>query len=1126
MQHMVRRLVCLATVAGLSFGARAAADYDLPDGYIPVSYIESTGAQSVPIGYSPTKDTALEFSFKTLTYNDGDTFFGASWGGSAYLLTEQNNWFQFWLQKDYTKVHGSFKTNTDYVFTVANKTSTMTTAGEDPYVVENLPLNNSYGSLYLFGFSGGHRCKYRFKRMKIWDSAGGTLKRDLVPCIQKSEGGTLTAGVYDLANEKFYPDTIKTTPFKTGELWFEVGDIPQQEYDGVTPCCPEPTVTRQLTGATMQKDVDYELSYENNDRIGTATVTIRGLDKYADATVTRTFMIVEKKFSMRFAQAIPDQVYDEVHAVVPTNMVIVNVETEPPTPLVEGEDYDLQIRDNNRFGTATVVALGKGAYEGQTAVTTFNVVRDPALPPEGYVRLAYLQSNSKQTIDLGFVPDKNTSVSLASFRYVSYSGGIGDCLFAQSFTGSQYLLQDQSNKLVWFGNKGPDVVYAENPVGKDIELSIWANGTTTGGVATVIANGGDPVVTTNLSMNFGTGNLHLFSASGGGNKSSVVFRRLTFEKKGEVFRDFVPCRRLSDNVAGVYDLAHPDSASSFRPNSSGDDFAVAPSFRSTNMSVGAVADAWILRGTPYRPPITVTDVEKGETLTEGTHYKVVWQAEPQTGSGTKTYYVYAVGIGAYNGAYAFTSYKMYLPTFSIAPIPNAMYSAGSPYRPEVTVTDDGSGDRLEEGTDYRLEWPDDSLSGDVTLRVVGIDRYVGFENTTTYRLLLPQTVDEYFDASTAPQSVYAIGKRRIYVFDYTDGGEICVVPKQAMTLGEALIVGGGGAGGTTIGGGGGGGGVLAPKPNKAIAAGTRMSVTVGGGGIIQPEAGGSWLQGRNGDASVLDLGDGDRYRAFGGGGGGPYTGSPRAATDGNPLASGGGFGDENSKPGSTDGVHYSSSQGNPGGNASSTGSGGGGGAGLGQSGGAGAGGLGGNGGMGVTNTITGRPVYGGHPAVYGSGGGGGAGNSCTTPGKGAVNAGAGAAKGSGEQGGNAVNGFGGGGGGGSFSPGTKGGAGGHGRVILSFFVGDTSDKALAVKPLKKTLVYQPMPRVYDPSNPGKVLRQGVDYRYEWRTNNPRATRENPGQGVVIAVGLGDYAGVSADTWYDSFHPDGLLITVR
>lgn len=1112
----------LSVVAGLPLLARA--EYlDLPEGYIPVPYIESTGAQSVPIGYSPTKDTALEFAFTTLTYNDGDTFFGASWGGSAYLLTEQNNKFCFWLQSSYTQVGGAFKSNTDYFFSVTNKTSTMTTAGEDPYVVENLPLNNSYGSLYLFGFSGGHRCKYRFKRMKIWDSAGGTLKRDLVPCIQKSEGGTLTAGVYDLANAKFYPDTIKTTPIKTGDLWFEVGDIPQQEYDGVTPCRPEPTVTRQLTGATMQKNVDYELSYENNDRIGTATVTICGLGKYADATLTRTFTIVEKKFRMQFAQAIPDQIFDEVHAVEPRDFItIIDSEAAVGTPLTEGEDYELEFRDNDGIGTAMVVAHGKNSYEGQTAVTSFNIIHDPELPLDGYVRLKWLRDNGSQMVPINYVPGTTTAVSNFSFRFYKAVGS--QVAFAQGYTGNQYLLQRQKVDSNWtlnfFGSR--TIVYLGDPYGHDLLFSMTPTGDDKG-TATLVMDGGEPIVSAGHGLSSGSSTLNIFSSSGHGNPGYIEFRTMEIWKAGVLQRNLIPCRRLSDHALGLYDLANKVF---YYDSSSPLGFTDGGPVVTTNMSVGAVADAWILRGTPYRPEITVTDVEKGETLTEGTDYKIFWQTEPQTGSGTKTYYVYAVGIGAYYGAYAFTSYKMYLPTFSIAPIPNAMYSAGSPYRPEVTVTDDGSGDRLEEGTDYRLKWPDDSLSGDVTLKVVGINRYVGFENTTTYRLLLPQTVDEYFDASTAPQSAYTIGKRRIYVFDYTDGGEICVVPKQAMTLGEALIVGGGGAGGTCIGGGGGGGGVLSPKPNKAIAAGTRMSVTVGGGGIIQPEDSASWKQGRNGDASVLDLGDGDRYRAFGGGGGGPYTGSPRAATDGNPLASGGGFGDENSKPGSTDGVHYSSSQGNPGGNASSTGSGGGGGAGLGQSGGAGAGGLGGNGGMGVTNTITGRPVYGGYPAVYGSGGGGGAGNSCTTPGKGAVNAGDGSAKGSGKQGGNAVNGFGGGGGGGSYSGPTKGGAGGHGRVILSFFAGDTSGKTLAVEPLTRTLSCEPAPRVYDPSNPTKVLVEGVDFRYRWVTDNPKAKKDAPASASVIAIGMGDYEGVSADTWYDYYLATGTLLRVR
>lgn len=1037
-----RRVCCclFAAVAAVGFAARAA-DYDLPDGYIPVPYIESTGAQSVPIGYSPTKNTALEFAFTTLTYNDGDTFFGASWGGTAYLLTEQNNKFCFWLQSSYTQVGGTFKTNTDYSFTVANGTSTMTTAGEEPYVVENLPLNNSYGSLCLFGFPGsaGHRCKYRFKRMKVWNSAGGTLKRDLVPCIQKGEGGTLTAGVYDLANEEFYTDTIKTTPFKTGELWFEVGDVPPQEYDGITPCCPEPMVTHQLTGAVMQKGVDYELSYENNDRPGTATVTIQGIGKYVDVTVTRTFTMVAKKFRLQFAQAIPDRIFDGVHAVEPREFItIIDGEAEVGTPLTEGEDYELEFRDNDRIGVAKVVARGKNAYEGETAVTLFNIIHDPALPPDGYVRLQSITADGQQTISTGFMPDANTIVTNCLFCYTARPPApIGGCLFGGSFGSEGFILewQEQNGKqsLVWFGSR--QVFCETDPIGHEMEFSIGPAGDGTR-TATLVVDGGERQVFTGLSTKQ-SGALSLFSANGGGNRAAVRFYRTTFMSSSTtVARDFVPALRLADNKVGVYDMAN----SKFYPNEgTSGDFQAGPSLV-TNMVISSVEDVVTEPEHPYRPPVTVTLEGSDEPLTEGVDYRLVW---PETKNGLV--YLYALGIGKYNGAYASTSYRQFI----------------------------------------------------------------------------AEPFDEWLSSTTIPTFTTNIGCRHVYVFDYTDAGKTLLALRQTMTLGDALVVGGGGAGGWTIGGGGGGGGVLQIKCSHPLTAGQGLSLSVGAGGPL--DLGTDWAPGNPGTASSLDVGV-TNYVAFGGGGGGTYKGAPTATGN---LASAGGYGDEATGCVFTDGVHYSSSQGNPGGTGSAKGSGGGGGAGLGQSGGNGVNGLAGNGGEGVLSGICGYPVFQGHRAVYGSGGGGGAGNKCATPGRGGANAGYGSASGSKTQGDNAVNGFGGGGGGGSYSgSGTKGGAGGHGRVILSFFAGDTSGKMLAVEPLEKTLSANPRPRVYDPSDPAKVLRPGVDFRYEWKTNNPRATRENPGQGVVVAVGLGDYEGVSADTWYDYFRPDGFMLMIR
>ena len=66
--------------------------------------------------------------------------------------------------------------------------------------------------------------------------------------------------------------------------------IPQQQYTGL-PLTPAPEVT--LGDQKLKKDVDYSVSYSNNTKAGTATVTVTGINQYT-GVAKGTFEIVGK----------------------------------------------------------------------------------------------------------------------------------------------------------------------------------------------------------------------------------------------------------------------------------------------------------------------------------------------------------------------------------------------------------------------------------------------------------------------------------------------------------------------------------------------------------------------------------------------------------------------------------------------------------------------------------------------------------------------------------------------------------------------------------------------------------------------------------------------------------------
>ena len=70
----------------------------------------------------------------------------------------------------------------------------------------------------------------------------------------------------------------------------EVSEITSSWYYDGSPKRPSPTV--KVNGMTLTRGDDYELSYENNVEIGTATVIVTGVDDYK-GTVTRYFEILD-----------------------------------------------------------------------------------------------------------------------------------------------------------------------------------------------------------------------------------------------------------------------------------------------------------------------------------------------------------------------------------------------------------------------------------------------------------------------------------------------------------------------------------------------------------------------------------------------------------------------------------------------------------------------------------------------------------------------------------------------------------------------------------------------------------------------------------------------------------------
>lgn len=124
------------------------------------------------------------------------------------------------------------------------------------------------------------------------------------------------------------------------------------------------------SGVQLTNGVDYDLSYENNINVGTATVNITFKGNYS-GTRKATFNIVARALSNDSVSI------TEVSAQTYTGEAIMPMPTIKcgDVTLVKDKDYTLSYQDNVNVGTAKMNVSFIGNYSG-TADTTFEIVAD------------------------------------------------------------------------------------------------------------------------------------------------------------------------------------------------------------------------------------------------------------------------------------------------------------------------------------------------------------------------------------------------------------------------------------------------------------------------------------------------------------------------------------------------------------------------------------------------------------------------------------------------------------------------------------------------------------------------------------------------------------------------------
>lgn len=152
----------------------------------------------------------------------------------------------------------------------------------------------------------------------------------------------------------------------------KIAKIADQNYNGVPVELSKEAlvVTAKVNGVktTLEQGVHYNVSYKNNNAVGTATVTITGIPENGfSGSKSATFKIVGTSIQNATVTGITAKNYDG------------NVQTQDVTVTLAGsseplakENYTVSYVNNVNAGTAKVIITGVGTYSG-TIVKTFKI---------------------------------------------------------------------------------------------------------------------------------------------------------------------------------------------------------------------------------------------------------------------------------------------------------------------------------------------------------------------------------------------------------------------------------------------------------------------------------------------------------------------------------------------------------------------------------------------------------------------------------------------------------------------------------------------------------------------------------------------------------------------------------
>ena len=561
--------------------------------------------------------------------------------------------------------------------------------------------------------------------------------------------------------------------------------------------CPLPVVV--LDGRTLVKDTDYTLSYKDNVKVGTATVTITGIGKTKDS-VSKTFKIVD---NLDVSLSCSSYTYSGKK-----NEPAVTVKFNGKT-LIKDTDYTFVYKNNIDPGTGSVVVTLKGNYSG-TVTKTFKINKvdigdaDVRLSSSSFVYTGEKKLPTPKVVLDGktLVKDRDYSVSYvdntkAGTGYVVIKGKGNYCGSNKvSFNIKAASIKSANVKLsrtsYLFSGEAklptPTVVLNKKKLvkGRDYKVSYSNNKEAGTAVVTITGIGNySGKITSNFTINA----RKLASSFVSLSNTSYIYNGKDKHPSVSVWVNGIKISSRNYTVSYKNNI-NTGKATVTVTGKNSLNGTVTKTFSISKADVSSArvkleSSSYYYDGKAKTPGVTVT--LGGRTLVKGKDYKLSYSSNVKVG----TAYVKITGIGNYKGQKSLSFTIRYnIQKAVLSDVKSSYYYTSNRIKPAPVLTYEGK--KLTAGKDYTLSYSDNVMPGIATITIKGTGNYKG---TVTKRFKINKALMSSAKVQLQANAFYYSGSARkpsVIVANagirLTEGRDYTVSYKNNVNVGSASVI--------------------------------------------------------------------------------------------------------------------------------------------------------------------------------------------------------------------------------------------------------------------------------------------------------------------------------------------------